>query len=358
MKRFFNAKKEAVLQWITDRRVKKSLKTEFVPYVEQRLAKNPSAVFLVLTPEHGNLGDHAIAYAEATMLREMQIEYIEITEKKLWQLQKHNYLSIMNGHPILINGGGNLGTLWIGVEYIQREIMRCNPRSPIFVLPNTIFYEDSDWGRDEWEKSIKLYNAHEQLYLYAREKQSFGVMKEAYRCVKLVPDMVLSLNMCQGDTERSGCALCLRDDCEKTRTDAEETVLMEQVTTMFGENWHHSDMRLDHAVCVEERSGELEKKFDDFRKSQLVITDRLHGMIFCAVTGTPCVVINSKSPKIKGCYEWVKDLGYIVFVDDVSQIQNAYESIEKKNYVYDQARLQDCYAELKQDILQVCRKGE
>ena len=44
-------------------------------------------------------------------------------------------------------------------------------------------------------------------------------------------------------------------------------------------------------------------KFKDFQKSELVITDRLHGMIFCYITKTPCIVMPNNNHKILMTYE-------------------------------------------------------
>ena len=40
----------------------------------------------------------------------------------------------------------------------------------------------------------------------------------------------------------------------------------------------------------EEKIEEMLKKY---RKCQLVITDRLHGMIFAAITSTPCIALGN-----------------------------------------------------------------
>ncbi len=45
-----------------------------------------------------------------------------------------------------------------------------------------------------------------------------------------------------------------------------------------------------------DRMEELNSKFAEFLSSGLVITDRLHGMIFAAITGTPCIALDNKSP--------------------------------------------------------------
>jgi len=317
----------------------------------KRFHKNPNTVFLVMTPEHNNLGDHAIALAETIFLKKHGINYIEITGRELNEMKLKKSLSVMNGYPILITGGGNLGTLWMNVEMMEREIITQNPRSDIFILPNTIFYEDSDWGRSEFEKSIKLYNRHKNLYLYAREKNSFEIMQKAFQNVKLIPDMVLSLDQCGEKKERNGCLLCLRKDCERTRTDRQEQIIRQQASELFGDAVSNTDMVVEGKVLAAQRQEALNTKFNQFSGAELVITDRLHGMIFCAITGTPCIVIDSKSPKIRGCYEWIQNLDYIRFTDDVSQIVKEYQKIPQTEHQYENTQLQEYYLELANDIL-------
>lgn len=325
------------------------------PILKERI-RNPEAVFLVMTPEHSNLGDHAIALAETNMLGKIGIPYIELTGAKLSCLYYTNWLKVMNGRPILINGGGNLGTLWFDVEKETRKIISDNQKSPIYILPNTFYYEDSPWGKEELEKSIQLYGKHPNLHLYAREKGSYEAMSGIYQNVKLVPDMVLSLDESGDIQQRDGCLLCLRNDCEKTRTDKDESAIFQQATALFGEKVRYTDMCVDHSVPIENRERELSWKFDEFRRASLVITDRLHGMIFCAITGTPCIVINSKSPKVRGCYAWIKHLDYIQFADQVSQITALYQAIPDGEHNYCNAHLLPYYQELKDDICKIAKR--
>lgn len=318
--------------------------------------KNADAdtLMFVLTPTHGNLGDHAIAKAVIVMLNELNAKYMEVTTNELVLLEKFGMLKVMNGHPILVNGGGNLGTLWPKVERVFRAVITSNPDSKIICLPNTIFYEQSEAGEREMELSKRIYNAHPSLKLCARERISYEFMKPVYNDVVLVPDMVLSLNESKENTDRSGCLLCLRKDIEKTRSDDEEQAVLEQVRQMFGDRVSDSDMVIAKPVPIEQRETELEKKFDEFRHAELVVTDRLHGMLFCAITGTPCIVINSKSPKVKGCYEWIKNLEYIKFAEDVNDIGELYRKIPRKWYVYSPDKLQSYYEKLKRIISEIC----
>lgn len=323
--------------------------------IKSRL-QNPNAVFLVLTPTHGNLGDHAIAVAEQKMLSELGIQHIEVPERELWQLAQLNMLKILNGRSILINGGGNLGTLWPDVEELTRRVIIENPMSAIVIFPNTIYYDDTPSGREEREKSKEIYDAHKNLYLFAREKASYDMMRQLYRNVKLVPDMVLSLGKTGERQQRNGCLLCLRNDREKTRTNEQETIVFQQATCLFGENVRYTDMYVNRRIPIESRKMELSQKFNEFREASLVITDRLHGMIFCAITETPCIVINSKSPKVRGCYEWIKNLDYIRFADDPTQISQLYQQMSQGTHTFDNSHLTLYYDELKNDLRNITRK--
>lgn len=305
----------------------------------------------VLSPTHGNLGDHAIALSTMELLSEIGLSFIEVTIVQLNRLQHFNKLDVMNGRKIIVNGGGNLGTLWFGVEKMFRNIIKKNPQSAIYCFPNTIFYEDTEWGRREADRSKQIYNNHRELYLYAREKKSFDTMKSMYCRVELIPDMVLFMNESETQRKRDGCLLCLRNDIEKTRTEEQEGQIVSAAHRLFGERVKRTDMCLEHGVTVENRKHELSKKFNEFKGAQLVITDRLHGMIFAAITGTPCIVINSKSPKLKGCYEWIEHLQYIQFADNAEQIDALYNEIPKQVHKYDNITFSAYRKQLKRDLI-------
>ena len=325
-----------------------------LPLIEERF-RNPKAVYLVFTPEHDNLGDHAIAQSETEWLKALGIQYIEVTGKTLEKWRRYNALNIMNGRSILIHGGGYLGTIWPESEALLRAIISNNPRSEILLLPNTVFYEEDDTGRREMEGSSVLYNRHEHLKLYAREKTSYETMKLLYRDVAIAPDMVLRMNKCIPGIRRNGCILCLRSDREKTRSEQTDTIIEAQVRELFGDRIRRIDMIVSRQIPIEDRDLELEQQFDAFRHAELVITDRLHGMIFCAITGTPCVVLNSKSPKVLGCYAWIKDLPYIRFCDDAVKIKQIYQDIPKREWYYEPEKLLPYYEDLKYDLLRISR---
>lgn len=321
--------------------------------IKEKLKFDKDASLYIYTPTHTNLGDHAIAFATMQLFEKSNFKYIEITDKELHILHAYKSLNIFDKRNIIFHGGGYLGTLWINCEYLARKIVGSNPNSQIVFLPNTIFYEQDENGQHELNRSIQIYNNHKNLLIYAREKVSYEFMKKIYNNVKLCPDMVLSLEGQDTYKSRNGCLVCLRNDHEKTLDEKSTELVLKQIESAFNDNYIITDMYSLSTFDIQDREKILQDKFDQFRGAELVITDRLHGMVFSAITGTPCIVINSKSPKVKGCYEWIKDLGYIRFCTDLSNITDMTRELSKfKNCKYDNSALQGYYTDLMEFIKQ------
>ena len=56
-------------------------------------------------------------------------------------------------------------------------------------------------------------------------------------------------------------------------------------------------------ILAEVRKSVIVNKLKEFAGAQLVITDRLHGMVFCYLTNTPCIVFSNYNHKVLGTYE-------------------------------------------------------
>ena len=86
-----------------------------------------------------------------------------------------------------------------------------------------------------------------------------------------------------------------------------------------------------YGVPAEVREFEVERKFDEFRRARLVITDRLHGMIFAAITGTPCIALNNSSGKVEGVWSlWLRHLDYVKFVREAAEIPALLDAMLRK----------------------------
>ena len=115
--------------------------------------------------------------------------------------------------------------------------------------------------------------------------------------------------------DRKGIMTCLRNDKEGVLGEKKE-ILIDKLKKNYS-NIINYDTVVDKVILKEEREYEINEMLNKFKKCKVVITDRLHGMVFAAITKTPCIVTKSLDHKVTGTYEWIKDLNYIKLVDNL-----------------------------------------
>lgn len=282
---------------------------------------------LVCCPDHDNIGDHAIAVAEMQLLSKQRNPFIACAGdgvKALSCLMKY----ATPDDTIFLHGGGNMGTLYMREEGYRCDIISAMKRNKIILFPQTMSYGDTELDRQLLKHSRRVYSRHSNLHLIARERVSYERMKEAYpdTDVRLTPDIVLSMSGNDTGTfsARRGVLLCLRNDVEQS-LGKENFSILEEIAKTVGEGYSYTDTTAGaDYIPVSPEQGErlVFAKFEEFRGARLVITDRLHGMIFSAVTGTPCIALNNANGKVGFEYEWLKNLPYIRFVERVEDVQS------------------------------------
>lgn len=290
------------------------------------------AIFVVGSPEHDNLGDHAITMAQMNFLRKAFPEYtlIEIVANRLMHNLKCLEQYSTTDDIFVLQGGGNFGIEYFREEEVRRKIITKFPNNKIILFPQTIFFGDTELGRKEFKKTQTLYSAHKDLTLVAREKTSYGLMKEGFKHneVLLTPDIVMSLDITDPPKARSGALLCIRADKESIFSDQDKQKIQASCSKTF-DHFTYSDTCVNHEVSIEEREKELYTLWNQFKEAELVITDRLHGMIFAAITSTPCIALGNYNYKVVGSYEWIKHLGYIKFTNDLALIPDLIEELSQ-----------------------------
>ena len=306
---------------------------------EYRTYKKDKKFLMIGTPYHGNLGDHAITMAQYKFLNNNFKDYniIELDLREYYSKIDFVKKYINPDDIIIINGGGNFGDEYLFDENIRRDTIKTFINNKIILFPQTIYFKESEKGKKELEVSKNIYNNHNNLTLVAREKISYEKMKKEFnKCnVILTPDIVLYLNEEDYEHNRDGALCCLRSDLESKLTKYQKEFINKELRDKF-KKVCITDTVINKNVNQEERNEFLRNKFNEFKMSELVITDRIHGMIFAAITGTPCIALSNYNYKVKGTYEWIKDLGYIKFTDDINEIPDLIQELKNiKNVKYD-----------------------
>lgn len=307
----------------------------FLDYQEiKRKLNQQNKIVYIGSPLHGNIGDHAISIATMKMFKEVSLPVVEIPGLIYMRNKKSIFKKVTLEDIIIITGGGLIGNLWMQEEEMVKSVIETFYQNKLVIFPETFYFEENVSGKMELKKLKKCINSHLNIYIMTREKNSYLFCKKHFKNTKgiyLLPDMVLTLNE-QRNQKRTNLLFVLRKDKEKAFS-------LEKIEEYFPRS-KSLDTVMPYSIKLKERENEFQKVLHEFSCSKLVVTDRLHAMIFSAITGTPCIAIDNKNKKISGVYEWIKDLEYISFCDDetklIEQINLKLQNKFEQNYMLDQ----------------------
>lgn len=284
-------------------------------------------IYFLDAPSYGNVGDQAIAYA----IRMFSVKYfpdyefVEILQDDLPQYTEFLKKSINAEDMIFLTGGGNMGNVYRIYEATRRFVIKNFPNNKIIVFPQTIAYTENIFGKISLATSQRIYGAHKQLTLMARERFSYEKMQNLYpkNRVILCPDIVLSLQRSEDISARKSIGICLRNDIESALIAQDReyiaaslqqlSIPIETITTITDATH----------ITKENRERIVLDKLDEIAKCRLFVTDRLHGMIFAVLTHTPCIVFENSNGKVRGVYAWVKDSSRVKLIGNIKDLDNA-----------------------------------
>ena len=300
-------------------------------------------VVVALAADYANLGDVAIAYAQTEYLARVfpDAQILELPASQVATHVKSLRRSLNEDDVVTIVGGGNTGDQYDDIEALRQMIIRSFPRNQIVSFPQSISFSDTMYGRLAKAQLRRVYAAHRNLHLIARDSASLRAYGDLVPSVSLslAPDIVLSLDQTQQVADRSGIVLSLRRDAESALRD-EERQYIHREASKLGEvtlaDTHLGQGRL----TVERRTQALHTIWRTFSQSSLVVTDRLHGVIFCIITGTPCIALDSRGSKVAQFRaDWLADNDSVrmITVDEIPELATTASELSAQALHPDQA---------------------
>jgi len=279
----------------------------------------PGKIALVDFPDHSNVGDSAIWLGEMAYLRKrgrLPVYYSAIAD-----FDDEACRRAIGGGPILIHGGGNMGTLWPRHEAFRLHLLRKHRGRPIVQMPQSIHYADPA-AAAEMAEAIR---AHGQFTLLVRDARSLAFAQQHFDCtVRLCPDAALMLGRQQRAAARVPVFALLRTEHERAMDAAE--ALPENVVA---DDWleenpaHKRHLRLSLKLnrlftrdpmamraMRQRRLAEwrLQRGLAMLATGELVVTDRLHAHILSLLLDIPHVLLDNSYGKVAGfADQWTGD---------------------------------------------------
>lgn len=311
-------------------------------------------IILCDTANHDNLGDHAIAVAEKQFVEHYLPAYgvIEIPGGNILRHTALYRKFIRNTDVITIAGGGFLGSLWPYEEKIVQTVLNTFQNNKTLVFPQTFWVDENEI--EQFRKDCSGYMKHRYLRVCLRDEESClrfnKVFPEFSNPIFYMPDLVCGLKCELECQEREGVGLCFRRDVESLGVEG-RTDKIGKILSKYSLAYNNIDTMTLGNVHPKDREKRVYEKLREFAKKKLVVTDRLHAMLFSVITNTPCLAFNNKSGKVKGVYKWISNQGYVFFVESLDEFKERLELMDlNKEYIYNDSFIKPFYKELSRII--------
>lgn len=309
--------------WKAEKNILKS--QEVLAELIHKLQNNKKKIVMINTPDHDNLGDHAIAYAEQCWIKDhTDYQYVDITGNMYRQYSVVIRRFISEEDIIALSGGGYIGSVWDYEEKLVEKIVLDYPNNRILIFPQSVFFENNEMGIKKMEKAKYIFQNHSNLCLMVREERSLDFVRKKLSGVysDLYPDMTFYLyekfsELAQKKASTKHAALCLKTDIESVVNENDR----EEFQKILEKNFSFVSLisTLSEEIFEkEDRFYYIRKKVYEFSKYDLIVTDRLHGMLFSVLARTDCILLPSKTYKNEGVYAMIKDYRGVYMADKLN----------------------------------------
>lgn len=271
-------------------------------------------------PTYTNLGDQAVSLAQRRYIENEfpKFQFIEILEEDTDDAIAAVKKVLQPADVVSFVGGGNMGNVYLEHEIARRKVFAAFPDNLTISFPQSINFEDTPAGQAELQKSQAAYAKNPNLFLLARDAQSYHRMQTAFdNHVLFTPDMVLYIQARDLDHSRSGALFVFRHDSEKVI--AEDLINSLKEILSNGRPLKRTDTVLDTVkrITPSNRRELIVKELEWFSRQEIIITDRWHAMIFSVLTGTPCLLFGNSYGKGKHAYfDWLEHIEWVTYTDE------------------------------------------
>ena len=272
----------------------------------------PGRIALVDFPDYSNVGDSAIWLGQMAYLDQRgrtPSYYAAIAD-----FEDDACRAAIGGNgPILIQGGGNMGTLWPKHEAFRRHLLRVHRGRPIVQLPQSLHYDDPGTTAD----MAQAIRDHGQFTLLVRDARSLAFARAHFACpIHLCPDAALMLGPQRRTPATVPVFALLRTDHERSAGDAPPLPV-----GIVADDWIEEDGAQKRLLRLSLKIGRLfsrdpagqravrQRRLAEWRlqrglamlsTGETVVTDRLHAHILSLLLDIPHILLDNSYGKVAG----------------------------------------------------------
>ncbi len=320
----------------------------------QRAVDGAREVVFMDFPYHPNVGDSLIFVGARAALQSLGVRICQMCAPHEYDADGVRALSPRSA-PILINGGGNFGTLWPHHHALRLRVLRDFPDRRIVQLPQSIHFG----GADDVNPTVEAIRRHGHFELMVRDEPSESFARLRFPCpVRLVPDCAFwapveapcaaggIVGILRSDSEiGDATAATAADRAEQLRkhgipvTDwltpsrAEESVMhFDQMRSWRLARWPRLSNLAKGVLWRRMARAAVARGTGLIAQGGVVITDRLHVMILSLMTGRRVVYLENSYGKlgaVRAC--WFPEAEQVVRATTLDQAVELARSMVRPN---------------------------
>jgi pyruvyl transferase EpsI len=290
--------------------------------------------FVFLAADYGNLGDVAITAAQRNFLNVSLPDHKVVMVPISQTLTAIDSIAAQAGPNDIVTliGGGNMGRRYPDIELLRRIVIKAFPDHPIVAFPQSLDMAVENPDAGDIECFFAPYRMHPRLTLCIREHRSLALVRKGWTDEKRllhVPDIVLSWDVARADNDsRSGAIASWRDDAERRAKDNDRSSLVAAVRVLHGEPRMRDTETRHRYNGLAPAEAALEAHLELYRSAELVLTDRLHGLILAERCGTPVIALDNSNFKVSATVEdWLSDHPAVHVLGDQEEAADALASL-------------------------------
>jgi exopolysaccharide biosynthesis predicted pyruvyltransferase EpsI len=236
--------------------------------------------------------------------------------------------------PILLLGGGNFGDLFAKHQRLREQVVARFPSNPVVQLPQTIRFR----GSDALEATRRALAPHRDLKVLVRDAKSLEVATRDLRLdAALCPDLAFGLGPAGARPHPPRRIFWLsRYDSWRLHVPpppGEDLVVADWPKERLSFRRAYlrflsSRIRRGRARGTRERTAlsalydplarwRVARGLDRLAEGSVVITDRLHGHVLSMRSGTPHVLLDDRTGKVRAFHEtWTRGVDGVAWAND------------------------------------------
>ncbi|MDP1658938.1 MAG: polysaccharide pyruvyl transferase family protein [Methylotenera sp.] len=303
-----------------------------------------ASVALLDYPNYSNVGDSLIWLGEMAYLRLRKIQPTYVCDFKNYSTG--NLLHSLGNIPvILLQGGGNFGSLWKTIHDFRLQILKYFKGIPVIQLPQSIHFND-DEVLEETRQAIRQ---HGNFTLVVRDQPSYDFATSQFDCkVLLCPDMAFFIGPISSNKQPEFDRFILsRTDHEKSNNWVDDLPRLGTGISIDQNDWLDQQTTEKVLNRIQRHTSGFRPMVDPnntallllwnalanarlvrgktlLKRGRVVISDRLHVHILSILLNKPHVLIDNNYGKLGNFHQaWTTHYRGVKFVCDLEAALDA-----------------------------------